>query len=173
MKNYFFILFVLLISHTGQAQERKEDVSKIIDDLTIKWDKEAVNLEQYEGLKQYCEDRSYRVSMVRLLNKIHHYDTVLYNTVKSKHLNDNDPEAKATLEDIDHVEVKYTTKNFLDFLYKECNKFNDVEENYGAKGGKKYEKQTATLEAEAAKYIITITKRIDLIDEHARHLVDL
>ena len=47
MKNYFFILFVLLISHTGQAQERKEDVSKIIDDLTIKWDKEAVNLEQY------------------------------------------------------------------------------------------------------------------------------
>lgn len=169
------ILFLLFIgfSQVAAAQDETENISKIIDDLTVKWDAEAVNLEKYAGLANYCQNRTYRVSMVRLLNKIHHYDTVLYNTVKEKFDTSNDAEAKATLSDIDHVEVKYTTKNFLDFLHKECNKFNDVEKNYGKKGGAKYIKETQSLEKEAGKYIEIITTRIDLIDEHVHHLEGL
>lgn len=169
------ILTLLLIglSYTAQAQSESEDITKIIDELTVKWDKEAVNLEKYEGLKEYCQNRSYRVEMVKLLNKIHHYDTVLYQTVKAKFDVDSNPEAKATLDDIEHVEEKYTTKNFLDFLHQECNQFNDIEKNYGKKGGNKYLKETASLEAEATKYIEVITQRIDLIDEHMHHLTGI
>lgn len=170
-----FILALLLIAtiFTTKAQDETENITAIIDDLTQKWDKEALNLGNYEGLAEYCINRSYRVEMVRLLNKIHHYDTVLYKTVKAKFDENSDAEAKATLSDIEHVEEKYTTKNFLDFLHKECNQFNDVEKNYGKKGGNKYEKETAALEKEAGKYIQVITQRIDLIDEHVHHLKGL
>lgn len=159
--------------HTIQAQDESENIVEIIDELTMSWDKEAANLGQYSGLSEYCTDRTYRVQMVRLLNKIHHYDTVLYQTVKAKFDEKSDAEAKATLDDIEHVEEKYTTKNFLDFLHQECNKFNDVEKNYGKKGGNKYIKETASLEKEAGKYIEVITQRIDLIDEHVHHLKGL
>ncbi|MEO9805925.1 MAG: hypothetical protein ABJF04_21885 [Reichenbachiella sp.] len=169
------ILTLIIIGFSGwsQAQDESEDITKVIDELTVKWDAEAVSLKKYDGLANYCQNRTYRVEMVRLLNKIHHYDTVLYQTVKAKFNTNSDPEAKATLNDIEHVEVKYTTKSFLDFLHKECNKFNDVEKNYGSKGGNKYIKETEALEKEAGKYIEVITQRIDLIDEHVHHLVGL
>lgn len=174
MKRLFFFAFVFVgCSYSLQAQNESENITSIIDDLTGKWDAEAIKLGKYEGLGEYCTNRSYRVEMVRLLNKIHHYDTVLYQTVKAKFDENSDAEAKATLSDIEHVEEKYTTKNFLDFLHKECNQFNDVEKNYGKKGGSKYEKETASLEKEAGKYIQVITQRIDLIDEHVHHLSGL
>lgn len=172
----FVAIFFLLISSTifkVNAQDDSENITEIIDELTFKWDKEAINMGKYEGLSEYCTNRSYRIDMVKLLNKIHHYDTVLYQTVKTKFDEKSDAEAKATLDDITHVEEKYTTKNFLDFLHKECNKFNDVEKNYGDKEGKKYIKETEALESEAGKYIEVITQRIDLIDEHVHHLQGL
>lgn len=168
-----FSLIMLSVQTITKAQDESENITEIIDELTQKWDGEAANLGQYEGLTEYCVNRTYRVEMVRLLNKIHHYDTVLYQTVKAKYDENSDQEAKATLADIEHVEEKYTTKNFLDFLHQECNKFNDVEKNYGKKGGSKYEKETAALEKEAGKYIEVITQRIDLIDEHVHHLSEL
>ena len=174
MKQILILTLILTaFQFSIQAQDESENITKIIDDLTVKWDSEAVVLSNYDGLSKYCTDRSYRVEMVRLLNKIHHYDTVLYKTVKAKFDEGSDAEAKATLDDIEHVEEKYTTKNFLDFLHKECNKFNEVEKNYGKKGGSKYIKETASLEKEAGKYIEVITERIDLIDEHVHHLQGL
>ncbi|MEO9966551.1 MAG: hypothetical protein ABJF11_12215 [Reichenbachiella sp.] len=171
MKTKLLLILMLVGCYqVSRAQDESEDIYKVIDELTIKWDTEAVNLQKYEGLSNYCKNRTYRVEMVRLLNKIHHYDTVLYQTVKAKFDTGSDPEAKATLDDIEHVEIKYTTKSFLDFLHKECNKFNDVEKNYGQKGGNKYIKETQALEKEAGKYILVITERIDLIDEHVHHL---
>lgn len=174
MRKIIILVVILSGYYMADAQQQKsETISKTIDELTVKWDSEAVKLEKYEGLSKYCKDRTYRIEMVRLLNKIHHYDTVLYQTVKQKYTNDSNEEAKATLDDIEHVEEKYTTKNFLDFLHKECNKFNDVEKNYGAQGGKKYLKEVSILEKEASKYIDAITVRIDLIDEHVHHLKGL
>lgn len=171
MKLKLITLIALIgYSQVSMAQDESENIAEIIDELTVKWDAEAASMQTYDGLANYCQNRVYRVQMVKLLNKIHHYDTVLYQTVKAKFDASSDPEAKATLDDIEHVEVKYTTKNFLDFLHVECNKFNDVEKNYGKKGGAKYEKETAALEKEAGKYISVITQRIDLIDEHVHHL---
>lgn len=54
------LLILSLITVYNAAVAQDEDIVKIIDDLTIKWDEEAKDLETYEGLKKYCRDKAYR-----------------------------------------------------------------------------------------------------------------
>ena len=82
MKRLFTISFCL-ISFITFSQD--EDIVKVIDDLTIKWDKQAAALEKYSGMKYYCTSDIYREKTIGLLDKIHHYDTVLYNIVNEKY----------------------------------------------------------------------------------------
>ncbi len=167
MKNLFFTsLIFLAISSYGQD----EDIVAIIDDLTIKWDKQAESLQKYSGMKYYCNSEIYRDKTVSLLDKIHHYDTVLYNIVSEKYENVKDKEATATLKDILTVETDYTTPNFKAFLGDECARFKEIEETYSKESGSDYYKEVEKLEKELSKYVINVTKRIDLIDEHVHHL---
>ena len=106
------LLAALLIVSMGVFAQEGEDIVKIVDDLTIKWDNEAVKLQTYEGLQTYCSTKPYRDKTIKLLDKIHHYDTLLYGIVSTKYDADKDEEAKATLDDIDRLETEYTTKNF-------------------------------------------------------------
>ena len=149
------------------AQETQEEVFETIDALRVQWDTEAVNLETYEGLESYCRNRAYRDNTILLLNQIHHYDSSLYKIVTMKYAVDQDPEARATIDDIETLEVDYTTKSFMIFLREECMTFNDVERNKNMEGYEAYRKE---LEAELIKYVTSITKQIDIIDEHAHHL---
>lgn len=158
-----FCCFVL------SAQE-EEDIVKIIDDLTITWDKEALKLKTYKGLQEYCSTRPYRTKTIKLLDQIHHYDTLLYGIVQRKYANKKDSEAEATIKDIEKLEIEYTTKNFKAFIHRECNGVNEIELNYGREGGNQYKKEVAKLEKELAKYVESITLRIDVIDEHIHHL---
>lgn len=153
---------------TVYAQE--ENIVQIIDELTLQWDTEAVNLETHDGFQNYCRNRAYRDNTILLLNKIHHYDTSLYFIVTEKFNKEEDLEARATLEDIETLEIDYTTSSFMTFLREECMKFNDLEMN---KSSEDYEVQMNELEAELAKYIDAITRRIDLVDEHVHHLKGL
>ncbi|MBV6647455.1 MAG: hypothetical protein KI790_18495 [Cyclobacteriaceae bacterium] len=166
------ILFAaLFFSHLAMSQD--EDIVAIIDDLTAKWDAEALKMKTYDGLKDYCKIKPYRDKTVKLLNKIHHYDTTLYEIVTSKYDTNKDSEAKATIDDIETLEIQYTTKLFLKFLHQECNRFNEIENNLKRKGGSEYEKEVKALEKELSKYVLAITKRIDVIDEHVHHLKGL
>lgn len=167
MKRLFF-LSILLVSMSSYAQD--EDIVAIIDDLTIKWDKQAKSLEKYSGMKYYCTSETYRDKTIGLLDKIHHYDTVLYNIVSEKYEGVKDKEAASTLKDILTVETDYTTPNFKSFLGQECDRFKEIEEKYDKSSGSPYYKEVEKLEKELAKYVINVTKRIDLIDEHVHHL---
>ncbi len=159
----------LLISSFFFAFGQDEDIVAVVDDLTAKWDKQASSLEKYTGLRYYCTADAYRTKTTELLDKIHHYDTLLYGIVSRKYADSNDKEAEATLKDIVTVEADYTTKSFKEFLQKECEGYTEIEENYKDKGSKYY-KEVEKLEKELSKYVVTITKRIDLIDEHIHHL---
>lgn len=167
MKRLFAISFILL-SFLCHAQD--EDIVATIDDLTIKWDKQAESLQKYSGMKYYCTSEKYRESTIDLLDRIHHYDTVLYNIVSEKYKDVKDKEATATLKDILTVETDYTTPNFKAFLKDECARFAEIEEKYDKSSGSPYFKEIEKLEKELAKYVINVTKRIDLIDEHVHHL---
>ena len=157
-----------LVSFLSYSQD--EDIVKIIDDLTIKWDKQAAALQKYSGMKYYCTSDQYRDNTIGLLDKIHHYDTLLYYVVSEKYEDVKDKEATATLKDILTVETDYTTPNFKAFLQDECERFAEIEEKYDKSSGSPYYKEVEKLEKELSKYVINVTKRIDLIDEHVHHL---
>ena len=165
------IAFFLLTSVVAIAQEKSDsEVAKTIDNLRYAWDDEALNLETYKGLGSFCGNSQYRKKIIKMLDDIHHYDTLLYGIVTRKFNANSDPEAKATINDIETLEIDYTTKSFRRFIHKECNTYNEIENNLGAAGGKAYEKEVKSLEDELKKYVIAITKRIDVIDEHVHHL---
>ena len=46
----------------------QDDIVAIVDDLTIQWDKQAVRLETYVGLKDYCTAEQYRDKTLKLLD---------------------------------------------------------------------------------------------------------
>lgn len=165
------ILTTLLFALCGSllfAQETQ--IAKTIDDLTIKWDANAIKLETYKGLGQFCSESAYRKQVIDLLDEIHHYDTLLYGIVNRKFDASKDAEAKATIDDISTLEAKYTTKAFRNFIHQECNSYNEIEKNLGSKKGKAYDKEVKKLEKELIKYVEEVTKQIDLIDEHVHHL---
>ena len=172
MKSTFLIVLFVFVFQSISAQETRSIV-EIVDDLTIKWDNEAKALDSYEGLENYCHNRVYRMETIKLLDEIHHYDTVLYAIVSTKYKDSEDAEARATLDDIETLESDYTTLSFKKFLRAECGKLNDTERNYGAQQGEEYTKEVALLEEELDKYIMSITRRIDIIDEHIHHLKGL
>lgn len=168
MKSLVVVVFFCLSFSQLVAQE--SDIVQIIDELTLQWDEEAKELETYDGLRKYCRDRAYRDNTIQLLNQIHHYDSSLYTIVKKKFANNEDPEAKATLEDIETLELDYATKRFLNFLRRECMSFNDNENNKNIAG---YDEMIKEIEAEMVDYVEAITKQIDTVDEHVHHLKGL
>ncbi len=168
MKTLTLTLLIFICLPT-LAQE-DENIVEIVDDLTLKWDEQAVELSTYKGLQTYCSTRPYRDRTVKLLDKIHHYDTLLYGIVSRKYKKGKDEEAQATLDDIEKLESEYTTKNFKAFIHRECNGVNEIERNFGREGGTQYEKEVKKLEKELSKYVESITTRIDIIDEHIHHL---
>jgi len=163
------LLLLFFVSISVFAQQEAEIV-KTIDDLRYTWDDEALKLETYEGLGEFCGNSEYRKKIISMLDDIHHYDTLLYGIVTRKYEANEDQEAKATLNDIETLEVDYTTKSFRRFIHKECNTYNEIENNLGAAGGSEYNKEVKALEKELKKYVIEITKQIDIIDEHVHHL---
>jgi len=162
------VISCLLIAFYAPAQKR--DIVKIIDDLTIQWDKQAEKLGTFAGMKYYCTAEQYRNKTIHLLDTIHHYDTLLYFAVTEKYQNIKDSDAKTTLKEILTVETEYTTPNFKEFLQQECDQFTKIGETYGQQSGSQYYEEIDKLEKELAKYVAKITKRIDLIDEHVHHL---
>jgi hypothetical protein len=159
------LIFLSVFSHIGNAQD--ENITEKIDALTIEWDKTALQIETYEGLKEFCQEKVFRDKAIRLLDDIHHYDSLLFSIVKEKYDTDGNSEAKKTLDDIVELESEYTPRNFLTFLRTECITVNDIELN---KSSDRYNHDTKKLEKEANKYVLGITAQIDLIDEHVHHL---
>ncbi len=163
-------LALLIFICVPAFSQEDENIVQIVDELTLKWDEQALELRTYKGLQAYCSTRPYRDRTIKLLDKIHHYDTLLYGIVSRKYERKKDSEAEATLEDIEKLESDYTTKNFKAFIHRECNGVNEIERNFGREGGAQYEKEVKKLEKELSKYVESITTRIDIIDEHIHHL---
>ncbi|UXP31557.1 hypothetical protein N6H18_14490 [Reichenbachiella agarivorans] len=172
MKRTILVAAICAIS-TAAFSQSSTSIVTTIDSLTQVWDKEAVVIESYEGMRDYCTNRVHRQNTIDMIKLIHHYDSALYKTVKSKYDINQDAEAKATLDDIKKLETEYTTKEFLSFIHEECATFNMIEKNYGKSKGKTYEKEVKKMEKELAQYVDQITLQIDIIDEHIHHLEGL
>lgn len=146
------------------------NIVEVIDKLRYKWDASAIGLKSYQGIQEFCENKSYRDEVNELLDAIHHWDTTLYFIVSEKYADSEDKEAALTLKDIEQLESEYSTANFKAFISDECNQLKIIHESFDQETVRKYEKDIRNFEKELYKYINSITYRIDIIDEHVHHL---
>lgn len=163
------ITLFILLSSFNLCLAQNDGIVEVMEDLRLDWDAKVTFLSSFEDLQNICRNRDFRVDLIALLDQIHHYDTTLYYTVTTKYSLNSDPEAKATLDDIETLEADYTTGSFRTFVHEECNEYNFVQNNFG-KEGDSYESEKKRVEIEMNKYVRAITWQIDVIDEHAHHL---
>lgn len=166
---YSVTLAFTLFAFFSSAQQ-SPNIVKVIDALTMQWDETAIALKDYQGIQNFCTSESNRSKTIKLLDQIHHWDTTLYFTVQSKYEGTQDPEAAATLADIEKLETEYSTQNFKAFILDECSMLKEIDDSFDNKTVKQYEKDIKKFEKELVKYLNSITYRIDIIDEHIHHL---
>lgn len=164
------LLLCLLSTALFSTAQNSNSVTKIIDDLTVKWDERAITLRTYQDIHNFCGAKNLRANTVDLLDQIHHWDTTLYFIVKNKYSDKKDKEAEATLQDIEALETDYTTENFKLFIQDECAALKVIEDHFDQETVRAYEKEIIKFEKELVKYVVSITSRIDIIDEHIHHL---
>ena len=161
------VMAFMLVCNYSWAQN---NIVSIIDNLTVRWDETAIDLKNYSGIYNFCEDDSQREETLQLLDAIHHWDSTLYNIVSEKFDVHEDKEAAATLEDIAELETEYSTANFKLFIQDECADLLVIEDHFDEETLRQYEKEIKRFEKELVKYVTSITRRIDIIDEHIHHL---
>ncbi|MCP4459514.1 MAG: hypothetical protein GY816_16055 [Cytophagales bacterium] len=167
MRRILFASGLSLVLFSTLAQEN--NVGAKLEELTLKWDNEAEGLSSYDGLTKFCLDANHRGEMTGTLKGIHHYDSVLYETIAQKARFGGTSEMKKTMKDIEKLEDGYSIKAFLVFLQEECNARRAIEKN-ARKTGEDKDAEVYVLETELSKYVKRITKRIDVVREHVRHL---
>lgn len=169
----FFALFVLL-SLCTYAQEEEGRLDDKIDEVTYDWDLEADKLATYDGLLFVCGNQEYRTKIIKLLNDIHHLDSVLYDVLLKVSRTSTDKEVKKTLKDIKKFEEEYDTKSFVHFMNAECKAAREIEKNAddtrNEVGLNSYSGQVYVLETELFKYVKHVTQRVDKIRLHVHHL---
>ena len=159
--------FNLLAQEEGRLDDR-------IDEVTYDWDLEADKLATYDGLLYVCSDEDYRQKVIKLLNDIHHLDSVLYGVLIDVSKHSSDKEVKKTLKDIRKFEEDYNTKNFIHFMSQECKAAAEIEKNAektkNQVGQNSYSGQIYILETELFRYVKHVTQRVDKIRLHVHHL---
>ncbi len=163
------VIPIILLTISFNLFGQDEKVVLEMDKLRADWDAKAQNLTTYDDLKNLCKDRAFRRDLTKMLDNIHHYDSTIYVIAKTKYWNDFDMEAKAAMDDITALERDFTTKRFRHFVRQECRAYNHTEHNFGHKG-EKYEAEKKRVQEALVKFVTTITKQIDMIDDHAHHL---
>lgn len=157
------------------ATEKPKRVDEQIDQITEKWDKESKELENYEGLSRLCEDAKYRMEIFHLLNKVHHYDSVVKHILEKMYKKDpSNHEVKKSLKDVRKLEGKYSTKKFIHFMNEECHEVKNIEseapDSFNGVGENSYSGQKYILETQLYKYVKHVTHRVDKIQKHVHHL---
>ncbi len=156
------------------AQSDSTGIVKQFDALVIKWELLSNDLATYEGLEKYCTEKEYQTNVIKTLDEIHHYDSLLYQVISKKARFDKSAELKKTLAQIEEFETEYKGPSFIKKLHDECVGRREIEkdskETRNDIGMNSYDGQVLILEADLKKYVTHITKLMDHIEEHVHHL---
>ena len=173
MKLKSILLFLPIIWHVGLLAQT-ETLGESIDRISYDWDSEAVQLERYSGLSQFCNEVEYRTKIIDLMNEMHHYDSVLYEKAKIAQTRSKDKEIEKLIKDIEGFEGKYSFKNFIHFLKQECDGLKKLEKQSEdlstAMGEESYDGQIYVIEVEMQRYVKHLPRRVDNIRKHVHHL---
>ena len=182
MKKLIFVLMICIVFlNNGQAQENikppVEDTLSVVehlDQLTLLWDVESIELKTYQGLRKFCRSTAYRNSITEMLESMHHYDSMLYDMAieasKQKHAH-----MKHLIHELESFEKHFSVKQFLNHLKEECGEQSNLErhkKDYKKDNGdESYDSKVYVVELELKKYVKHLTHRIDRLDKHVHHLI--
>ena len=159
---------------TEEEEESFEMVIQHFDELDRDWHGIEPTLDNYNGIHIYCSQESYKEIVMNVLERLHHYDTVIVNKVNDPHYLIPDRERKKVLKEIRKFEEEYSIPNFINQLDQECEdrKAIEREKKYTRRdfGEESYDGQKLVVEEEIKKYMSHITDKIDYIDKYLHHL---
>jgi len=166
---------MLVVRFSVLAQDDIEiNIAADFDLLDIEWHEIARGLDNYGGFKNYCTSRDYQSKVLNNLNSIHHYDSLIILKINDPAYTMSAHERKATLKEISKFESKYSARNFIKTLKRECKERKEIEKEHkhdsGGFGQDTYDGQKYILEVELGSYVHHITKMVDHIDKHLHHI---
>ena len=174
MTRFSIICLMVIVTYLSYAQELGNTLGKKIDDLTYSWDLESDNLDDYQGMQNFCQNTNYRNGVLDMLTEIHHYDSLLLFRLRKASRFSVENNVKKVLKDITKFEQKYSMRDFVEFLSYECAGIKEIEENkidlLDEIAQESYDGKRYVLETELAKYIHHITHRVDAIRKHVHDL---
>ncbi len=170
------ILFLLCFLYLIQAFSNNSNTalrSKIIT-LSISWEEESKKLIEYRGLSGFCNDLEFRSDYYDLLKEIHEYHGLLYEQLVRTSDQHDQKKMHKVLDEIEIIERDYNITAFNDFFRERCYDQNDLEKNtkkyLSGFGVHSYKGKIYVMEEELRRYIEKLTKRINRVKRHIRHL---
>lgn len=164
-----FIIGFLLVSMSTFGQQNVEDY---YDDLTASWMEVSGQLSAYDGLGRFCLSPEFRELTLNILHKIHHCDSLVLEFLNKPGTIEliGHHEYRMAMKEIDKIETKYSTHEFMAFLKQGCRDFKELERNKASLkagiGQESYDGQILILESYIHKFLKHIDKRVKAIDKH-------
>lgn len=170
----FIGLALLTVSLIAPAQE--VNIEETYEELTLEWLEVSGAIQGYSGLSEFCVTPDFRTYAVDILERLHHYDSVVMDFLR-------DPQAEVmigqaeydkVLKEIGKFESKYDIRSFISFLQESCITRNQLEKNrkdlVHANGADSFDGQVLILVTDISKFLRHIDKRIVSIDEHLHRI---
>ena len=167
---------MLLIQEVSSQDILNGHIEEEYDHLTAQWLEVSGVLKTYSGLATFCKDTEYSTHAVKILETLHHYDSLVLDIMLTNSIShdENDKEYKKTFKDIEKFETEYGIKAFIGFLKESCNTRKDLEKNKKElmkdSGMYSYDGQLLVLETQLRKFLLHIDKQVISIDDHV-HMI--
>lgn len=176
--NRIYLLFIIInLFFTNFLFAQEENPQKIIEyfeKISKQWHTFNLELENFEGFKKYCGNKTYKSLINEIIRKVHHYDSIILKKINDPAYEMNQKERAKILKEVNMFETKYSMLKFLKTVKRECRERREIE--HDKKNTKRdfadnsYDGQKIILESELYKYSRQITKRIDHINKYLHHL---
>ncbi len=146
---------------------------RAIIQLSHNWQKEMMMVSEYKGLKSFCDDNAKRLSVIRLLDEIHHHHELLETELRSTGYAHSHRTIGRILKQMDKLSEEHHPKAFAEFFREQCwiryrTEKNSKAYNTGfgthSYGGRIYEQEMV-----ANWYLKRLSKRIGRIQKLVEH----
>ena len=175
MRKGFIWVLLIVTGVLAQAQD-PEVIEDEFEELTSQWLEQSDILHQYDGINSYCQEPDFRKSVNKVLDTVHHYDSLIMQKLRDPvlALSVDYKEQKKTIKDIAKLELEYSTKDFIEHMREACVFRNEIEADAEAlkknSGAESYDAQVLILETEIQRYLNHIDKLVTKVEDHLHYL---
>lgn len=172
-KSSTLLLFFLFFSQIVVAQNYDDiSVERNYDELTEQWVSLSDEMKHYHGLGQFCNNEAYRDQVITVLQKIHHYDSLVLDIINDPTymLDISQKDYKQTRKELDKIETDFSIKAFISVLRESCITRRELESEKDQLklqlGVYSFDGQVLILETGISKYLNHLDKHLISMRDH-------